>query len=71
MEQEDAFIRCPYYRYEGEQSVHCEGVQKGNGLRMGFATRRQKYKYKSRLCQKDWGKCFIATMLNAIYDYTP
>lgn len=71
MHKEDEHVQCPYYRKDEKQSVHCEGVQDGCSLHLGFASRQQHKRYKERFCRKDWLSCMIAKMLNLKYDYDP
>ena len=68
---EDADVGCPYYNYETKQAVHCEGVQDGIGLRLGFISKPIMNDYKSCFCKGQWKGCMIAKMLNAKYDYEP
>lgn len=71
MHKEDEHVRCPYYRKDGVQSVHCEGVQPGSGLHLGFASQQQYKDYKNARCRGQWHGCLIAGMLNQKYDYRP
>lgn len=71
MHKEDEHVQCPYYRKDGVQSVHCEGVQDGCGLHLGFSTRQQLQDYKACFCRKNWKGCMVAKMLNLKYDYEP
>jgi len=69
MKKEDTYVQCPYYRKDGKQSVHCEGVQEGCGLHLGFATKGQLENYKKTFCRDKWTGCMIAKMLNLKYAY--
>ena len=69
MNKEDTYIACPYYRRDGRQSVHCEGVEAGCGLRLGFSKRCDLLAYKNRFCRKAWVGCPVADMLTRRYDY--
>ncbi len=71
MHKEDEFVQCPYYKRDGAQSVHCEGVQDGCGLRLGFAAKGQLKSYKENFCRQRWTDCMVAKMLNGKYDYEP
>ena len=33
---EDYLVECPYYKDETLQALHCEGVEEGCGLQLGF-----------------------------------
>lgn len=71
MNREDTYIQCPYYRRDGKQSVHCEGVEHGCGLRLGFGQKGNLYAYKDRFCRSQWQDCMVAKMLNRKYEYEP
>lgn len=69
--KEDTYVQCPYYRKDGPQAVHCEGVADGVGLRLGFAGKTVMEDYKDTFCRGKWTGCMIAKMLNLKYDYAP
>lgn len=69
MKKEDTYVQCPYYKKDGAQSVHCEGVEDGCGLHLGFATKTQLENYKKVFCRDQWTTCMIAKMLNLKYEY--
>lgn len=71
MHEEDEHVLCPYYKRDTQQSIHCEGVQPGSGLRLGFKSQKKLKLYKQRLCRREWAQCMIAKMLNRKYDYEP
>lgn len=71
MKKEDELVQCPYYKKDGAQSVHCEGVEDACGLHLGFATKGQMNNYKRAFCRDAWPRCMIAKMLNLKYDYEP
>lgn len=71
MEQQKTLAQCPYYRRDGRQSVHCEGVREGCGLRLAFREHAEKNTFMDTHCRKDWPACPVADMLNRMYDYTP
>ena len=71
MHEVDELVQCPYYRRDGVQSIHCEGVEDGCGLRLGFASKGQLLRYRRAMCRKDWKACMVAKMLNQRYDYEP
>ena len=68
---EDALVQCPYYKDEQRQIIHCEGVEDGTGLHLGFSNRGRLLGYKDRFCRNCWDQCMIAKMLNLKYDYVP
>ena len=67
----DEFAMCPYYKREGHQTIHCEGIQAGCGLRLGFSDYRQWERYKKTRCRDRWMDCNLAKMLNRLYEYEP
>ena len=71
MNKEDTYIQCPYYKKDGAQSVHCEGVEEGCGLRLGFGRFSRLESYKNAYCRSRWTDCMIAKMLNQKHDYQP
>lgn len=71
MHKEDELVQCPYYRKDGVQSIHCEGVEDGCGLHLGFGNKNQLKDYKKKLCRDNWKGCMVAKMLNLKYDYEP
>lgn len=71
MQKIDEYVKCPYYRYDEGQAVHCEGVEAGCGLRLGFAKWEQKHRYKAAFCRRGWPECRVAEMLNRKYEYVP
>ena len=71
MHKEDEYVQCPYYRKDTPQTVNCEGVVDGSGVRLGFSTLQQFRDYKAAFCRQCWQNCRIAQMLNNKYDYAP
>ena len=71
MHKEDEHAKCPYYRKDTVQAVHCEGVGEGIGLRLGFQNKTDHKEYKTCFCRDNWKDCMIAKMLNRKYDYEP
>lgn len=69
--KEDYLVQCPYYKEDEGQAVHCEGVEDGSRLRLGFAARKRKQAYMEQYCRQDWKDCRVTQMLNGKYDYTP
>ena len=71
MKKDDTYAECPYYKRDGRQSVHCEGIVDGTGLRLGFGNKGNLENYKNTFCRRNWTGCMLAKMLNVKYDYTP
>ena len=61
------YVKCPFYKCENSQSIHCEGISEENTIHMIFYPARAKNSYRKRVCEKDYTKCPIAGMLNQKY----
>lgn len=68
---EDPLIQCPYYRYDSDGCIHCEGVCGLSTLRLGFSVPSGRLEYKKAHCRSDWPACAIAQMQNRRYGYEP
>lgn len=68
---EDELVRCPYYRYDTQGAIHCEGVSDVSILRLSFRDRGARLQHKKAFCRSCWTGCSIAQMQNARYDYQP
>jgi hypothetical protein len=68
---EDYLVECPYYKDESQQTLHCEGVEEGCGLQLGFRGKKRLQTYKEQFCRCSWKTCMVAQMLNRKYDYQP
>lgn len=66
-QREDALVVCPYYKEDGPQQVHCEGILEGGSLHLGFPDKGQLRTYKSAYCRDHWELCRIAGLLNEKY----
>lgn len=62
---------CPYYKYEAQQVIYCEGPEDNTALHLAFSVKQDMKQYMSEKCRDCWGKCMIARMLNGKYDYEP
>ena len=62
-------VQCPYYKYEGERMIYCEGVTPETALHLAFRTKDKLRAYRSVYCEGNYKNCLIAQMLNRKYDY--
>ena len=63
-----ANVVCPYYRCEERQKIFCEGVERYTAIHLAFASPPQLKDYKSRFCEREYGGCRIADMLERKWD---
>lgn len=68
---EDALVQCPYYRYDRDGCIHCEGITADSTLRLGFGAPHGRMQHKRTHCHRAWTTCAIAQMQNARYGYEP
>lgn len=68
-EKVDAYVICPYYKYDERQVIHCEGVEDGTALHIAFSTPQQLRDYRTKYCRNCWKNCLIAGMLNRKWEY--
>jgi len=68
---EDALVQCPYYRYDQDGCIHCEGITGDSILRLGFHTPGSRKLHKHAHCHSAWTTCPIAQMQNHRYSYEP
>ena len=61
-------VRCPFYHWEEERWICCEGVARETWLRLTFSTRTAFANYKGRVCCGDYETCPIAQMLTKKYE---
>lgn len=66
---ENAFVRCPYYKYERQSVIYCEGCAENSSIHMAFSSSTGRKKFERRFCQKQWKDCMIATALNGKWEY--
>jgi hypothetical protein len=68
-EKVDAYVVCPYYKFNERQMIHCEGVEDGTAIHLAFSTPQQLQNFRQRFCRSCWKKCLIAEMLNRKWGY--
>ena len=66
---ENAFVRCPYYKYERQCVLYCEGQEAGSSLHMAFSSGTRRKEYEQKFCQQNWRACMIAAVHNRRWDY--
>lgn len=62
-------VVCPFYKYEGQQMIYCEGVDDNTALHLAFASKHDMREYRKGKCESDYKTCMICQMLNRKYDY--
>lgn len=68
---EDIFAKCPYYRYDSEGCIFCEGISETSTLRLSFHNPKARRQHKHDFCRNCWTGCAIAQMQNRRYSYSP
>ena len=63
------YVQCPFYKYEGQQLIYCEGVEPETALHLAFNTKDKMRAYRKKYCEGCFNRCMIAQMLNRKYDY--
>ena len=66
---ENAYVKCPYYKCESQCVIYCEGVETNNCIHMAFASKPQRKEYEKQFYQRSWERCMIAEALNRKWDY--
>ena len=66
---ENAFVQCPYYKYERQSVIYCEGHGEISSIHMAFASSTQRKQYEKQFCQNCWKDCMIANAHNRKWDY--
>ena len=63
------YVICPFYKYEEQQIICCEGVDDNTALHLTFASKRDIREYRKAKCENAYKTCMICQMLNRKYDY--
>lgn len=63
-----SYVRCPFYKGENSQSIHCEGISDENTIHMIFSPANGKNAYRKKVCEKDYNNCPIAGVINKRYE---
>ena len=74
-ERDEGYVSCPYYlglnnmEQRKRPTIRCEGVSKGNSIRLVFGDEKVRIKYKHKYCYSIHGcrDCLIHQMLNRKY----
>lgn len=56
------YWRCPYFRWDAEHAVHCEGG------RVAMPSRTFANQYMTAFCAGDWKQCSVARALDKYYE---
>lgn len=66
---ENPYVQCPYYKYERQAVIYCEGAEDGSNIHMAFSAGSQRKSYEKRYCEACWKDCMVADALNRKWDY--
>lgn len=47
----DANIVCPFYGFDGDQKIHCEGFSKSTRIQLAFASKEARREHKKAYCK--------------------
>ena len=61
-------VVCPFYKYEGQQLIYCEGVDDHTAIHLAFASKQELRDYRKAKCEDRYKSCMICQMLNKKYD---
>ncbi len=65
---ESKYVKCPFYHYEQQGKICCEGVNDKSSLHLAFGDSKDKIKYQKTFCFADYEKCMLCHMLYFKYD---
>lgn len=63
----DYNVMCPFYLGHKDRDIYCEGVQPTSSTINHLASKTDAEDYRYAVCQENWNKCLISTMLNSKY----
>lgn len=66
---ENPFVQCPYYKYERQSVIYCEGCVENSSIHMAFASSTGRKAFEKQFCQKGWKDCLVAAALNGKWAY--
>ena len=66
---ENAYVLCPYYKYESQSVIYCEGNEDDSSIHMAFSSSTQRKQYEKQFCQQCWKDCLIADAHNRRWEY--
>jgi len=66
---ENPYVKCPYYKYERQAVIYCEGAEQGSCIHMAFAAGTRRKEYKKQFCENCWHTCMVADAHNRKWDY--
>lgn len=56
---ESAQVRCPFYRYNDDRRISCEGTEDGSFLYLYFDQKGRRKKQMTKYCEEDYENCKI------------
>ena len=66
-----SYVVCPFYRYNEQKRIVCEGIGKGNTLHLVFASQPMMHDHAVRFCNDidNYSRCLICQMLERKEEY--
>ena len=63
-------VKCPFYKYEVNSRIACEGIRgECELLSVSFGGRMKKKEYKKKYCESmDYGRCAVAELIEKQYE---
>ncbi len=65
---ESKYAKCPFYHYEQQGKICCEGVNDQSSLHLAFGDAKDKKCYQKTFCFTGYQKCRLYHMLLAKYE---
>ena len=67
---QDVSVRCPFYRWQKDYEIACEGFSEVSTVSLHFFDRRQKRKYVCKFCEQNYEDCILYKEVDKKYDET-
>lgn len=66
----DSNIVCPFYAFDGDQKIHCEGFNDRTRIQLAFANSEARREHKKAFCKSMEGckDCPLYTIINRQYE---
>lgn len=61
------YVKCPFYKYEDQQLIYCEGVDDNTAIHLAFASKQELRDYRKDKCEGDYNSCLLCKMLYKKY----
>ncbi len=60
------YVECPFYKKNDENGIMCEGVSKGNHIRLVFKSKKERDEYAHNFC-RSVSMCQKCVIHNALW----